>query len=254
MPDHSMPEDAALHADVAGHVLGILTPEEVMAFEAHLSGCAECRNEVAELSGLGELLAKAAPPVDVPRHLEDRTFAAIERAAEADEGRPPTVARSHVHHHRRRRTIELRTVLAVAASVLVLGAGIAVVRTVTEPKAAVAEVIELEAPPGRSGSAVARVRTTATGGTIEMEVSGLPQPPAGSFYECWLVAAQGDAPDRPNRVSVGTFTVDADGHAKVRWDFEADTAKFPRMGVTLEPPDGNPAHTTDRVLAAKRLL
>lgn len=251
MPDNSMSDNEALHADVAGYVLGVLEPDEVEAFEAHLADCAECRNEVAELSGLGELLAEAAPPVDVPSHLEDRTFAAIERAAEDDVAEPVTAVRPRPS---RRRTVELRRVLAVAATIVVLGAGVAVVRTATEPKPAVAEVIELEAPAGRSGSAVARVRTTATGGAIEMEVNGLPQPPAGSFYECWLVAAQGDSPERPNRVSVGTFTVDADGHANVRWDFEADTKKFPRMGVTLEPGDGNPAHTTDRVLGANRLL
>jgi len=248
-----MPDNDAVHADVAGYVLGVLESNEVEAFEAHLAGCDACRNEVTELSGLGELLAQAAPPVEVPAHLEDRTFAAIERAAEEDEAapRPAAVVRPR---ERRHRTIELRKVLAVAASIVVLGAGIAVVRTATEPKAAVAEVVELEAPAGRSGSAVARIQKTPTGGTIEMEVSGLPQPPPGSFYECWLVAAQGDSPDRPNRISVGTFTVDADGHAQVRWDFRADTAKFPRMGVTLEPGDGNPAQTTDRVLAAKRLI
>lgn len=246
-----MRDQESAHADLGGYVLGLLEADELVAFEAHLAGCAACRDEIAELSGLAELLDQAAPPVDVPSHLEDRTFAAIERAAEDDGVAVIPVADGA---RRRRRTVELRKVLAVAASIVVLGAGVAVVRTATAPEPAAAEVIELEAPAGHTGSAVARVHATSTGGTIQMEVKGLPQPPAGSFYECWLVAAGGDTPANPNRVSVGTFTVDADGRADVRWDFRADTAKFPRMGVTLEPADGNPAHTTDRVLAAKKLL
>ena len=110
------------------------------------------------------------------------------------------------------------------------------------------------APAGGTARAVATVRATKTGGVIEMEVDGLAPPPAGSFFECWLVAAEGDSVDRPNRVSVGTFTVDGDGHATVRWDFTADVAKFPRMGITVEPDDGNPVHTTQRVLGGSRPL
>ena len=252
------------HADLGGYVLGVLEPTEAAAFEQHLTECDACRAEVEDFSGLAALLEQAAPRVDPPSHLEDRTCAAIERAAEEDEeatvpARAPSTAPTAVpsleaQRRRRHRTIELRKVLAIAASVVVIGAGVAVLRTATAPKAAVAEVIELEAPAGKTGSAVAKVRKTATGGTIEMAVHGLPQPPAGAFYECWLVSGNGDTPAAPNRVSVGTFTVDANGDANVRWDFRADTGKFPRMGITLEPGDGNPAHTTDRVLGAKKLL
>ena len=51
-----------------------------------------------------------------------------------------------------------------------------------------------------------------------------------------------------------TFTVDGNGRATVRWDFTADVVKFPRMGITVEPDDGNPVHTTQRVLAGARPL
>jgi hypothetical protein len=138
--------------------------------------------------------------------------------------------------------------------VLLVGFGTAVVRETTRPAPAVAQVIELTAPAGGTARATATVRATSTGGVIEMEVDGLEPPPPGSFFECWLVAAEGDSVDRPNRVSVGTFTVDADGRASVRWDFTADVAKFPRMGITVEPDDGNPVHTTQRVLAGTRPL
>jgi anti-sigma-K factor RskA len=242
-----VPEHEHAHPDVAGYVLGVLEPEEAAAFENHLAGCTVCRDELAELSSLGELIGQATPPVEVPADLEERTFAAIARA-DADV-EPAVPAR------RRRRTFDLpRKAVAVAAAVVLFGVGLAVVRDATRPESAVAQVIELETPGGGPAHAVARVRTTPTGGVIEMEVEGLTPPPPGFFLECWLVSAQGDTIERPNRVSVGTFTVDDAGRARVRWDFTTDTAKFPRMGVTLEPDDGNPVHTTQRVLAAKSLL
>ena len=245
-----MPEHAHPNPDVGGYVLGVLEPEEAAAFEALLGGCDQCRHEVAELAGLADLLGQAAPPLDVPPDLAARTFAAVDAAAATT----APVDRKAARPARQPRMLPLRRVLAVAAAVVVVGSGVVVVREVRQPTAAEAEVVVLEAPAGHSGRAVAHVRTTATGGVIDMEVEGLAPPPPGSFFECWLVSAQGDTVDHPNRVSVGTFTVDARGNATVHWDFKADTTMFPRMGVTIEPADGNPAQTTDKVLAATRLL
>ncbi len=243
-----MAEETTPHIDLGGYVLGVLQPDEAAAFEAHLAGCRDCQRDLEELSPVAAVLEEAAAPVDVPPDLRDRTFAAVERAA-AEEA-PAPAARPR----RRRRTVEVRKVLAAAAAVAVLGAGAAVVRETTRPAPAYAQVVQLAAPGGGAARAVARVESTETGGVIEMEVEGLAPPPPGSFYECWLVAAGGDTVDRPNRISVGTFSVDDSGRAKVRWDFTADIEKFPRMGVTLEPDDGNPVHTTDRVLGAARPL
>jgi anti-sigma-K factor RskA len=233
-----MAEQSTPHTDLGGYVLGVLEPDEVAAFEVHLAGCTDCQRDLEELGSVPAFLAQAAPAVDVPPGLRERTFAAIESAATTP----------------RRRTVELRKVVAAAAAVLLIGFGTAVVRGATEPAPAGAQVVELTAPAGGTGRAVATVRATETGGVIEMEVEGLVPPPAGSFLECWLVAAEGDSIDRPNRVSVGTFTVDSNGRATVRWDFTADITKFPRMGITVEPEDGNPVHTTQRVLAGTRPL
>jgi anti-sigma factor RsiW len=78
----SMPELAPHpHPDLGGYVLGALEPAERADFEEHLAGCERCQAEVAELRGLPELLEQAAPPVEVPPWLRERTFAAVERAA-----------------------------------------------------------------------------------------------------------------------------------------------------------------------------
>lgn len=245
----SMAEQSTPHTDLGGYVLGVLEPEEIAAFEAHLAECPDCRRDLVELAAMPELLVNAAPPVDVPADLMARTFAAIDAAAALPEPAAPPKA-----HHRRRRTVELRKVVAAAAAVVILGAGAAVVRETAKPAPGSAQVVELTAPGGGAARALARVRGTATGGVVEMDVEGMAPPPPGSFFELWLVAAEDDSVDRPKRISVGTFNVDELGRARVRWNFTADMAKFPRMGVTVEPDDGNPVHTTDRVLAGTRPL
>lgn len=71
-------------------------------------------------------------------------------------------------------------------------------------------------------------------------MEGLAVPPPGGFYECWYVGA-GDTPAHPERVTAGTFTVGGDGAATVRMVTAADHRRFPRIEVTLEPADGDPA-------------
>jgi anti-sigma-K factor RskA len=245
MPEATHPE---FHPDLGGYVLGVLEPDEAEAFEAHLVTCAQCRTEVAELSALPGLLEQAAPPVEVPPDLRERIFAAIKREASGPAAPQPRRAKAR----KPRRVVELRRVAAVAAAIVLLGAALTVVRQVASPEPAVAEVV-LRSPTGGPARGTAEIRETDEGQRIDLEVADLPPTPPGYYYECWLVGP-GDTLEKPNRVSVGTFTVDADGRAKVRWNFAVDLARFPRMGVTLEPDDGNPAQTPDRVLAATRPL
>ncbi|BFV56268.1 anti-sigma U factor RsuA [Kitasatospora sp. CMC57] len=51
------------HLDVGAYVLGLLEPEEMAEFAAHLADCARCTAEAEELSGLEPLLAEYADAV-----------------------------------------------------------------------------------------------------------------------------------------------------------------------------------------------
>jgi anti-sigma-K factor RskA len=231
MSDHVVP-----HPDLASYVLGALAPAERKAFEQHLEGCATCRAEVADLEALPPLLDQAAPPIQVPVGLRDRTFAAVEQAAE---------------RVRRRRQL-LRVVagaVAVVALVAVFVGG--VVLSQVGPFADRGRVVAfaLTATDGGSARASATVREVPDGLDIEMEVTGLAPNPPGSVYECWYVGP-GDTLERPNRVSAGTFSVGADGRASLRMHSAADLRRYPAMGVTLERDGGNPARTGDKVLVS----
>jgi anti-sigma-K factor RskA len=224
------------HPDLGGYVLGALEPAERADFEEHLAGCERCQAEVAELRGLPELLEQAAPPVEVPPWLRERTFAAVERAA--------------AQQRRRRR---LRLTLTAVAACLVLVVAFVGGYTLSQvgPFADRGRVIAfaLAAPDGGAARATAKVRQVGDGLAITMEVSGLAPNPPGSVYECWYVGP-GDSLARPNRVSAGTFTVGADGRASLRMHSAADLQRYPAMGVTLERDRGNPARTGDKVLVS----
>jgi anti-sigma factor RsiW len=72
---------------VAAYVDGELGPAETGELEAHLAGCAACREQVAAERRLGELLA-ALPAVQPPGDFEARFWARVAR--ERDE--PPGLA------------------------------------------------------------------------------------------------------------------------------------------------------------------
>jgi anti-sigma-K factor RskA len=224
------------HPDLGGYVLGALEPAERADFEEHLAGCQRCQAEVAELRGLPELLEQAAPPVEVPPSLRERTFAAVERAAA---------------QQRRGRRLRLALTAAAACLVLIVAFAGGYMLSQVGPFADRGRVIEfaLAAPDGGAARATAKVRQVGDGLAITMEVSGLAPNPPGSVYECWYVGP-GDSLARPNRVSAGTFTVGADGRANLRMHSAADLQRYPAMGVTLERDRGNPARTGDKVLVS----
>lgn len=229
------------HVDLGGYLLGGLTAPERAAFERHLAGCAACRRELEELRRMPDLLGQAADRVDVPTGMEARVLGAIAREPRVGAVRPPA----------RRRRPPVRWALAAAAALAVAflaGLGLGHGLPGGQPAPA-AETIHLTAANGSDASGVATIRPAPTGTVIELSVRNLPPPPAGYFYTCWLVADDDTLPHQ-DRVSVGSFTTGRDGTASVRWDTAADLGRYPHLGVTLEPDNGNPLHQGPKVLAA----
>jgi hypothetical protein len=98
------------HTDVGAYALGLLEPADRQEFERHLAGCPECAAEVAELSGMRDLLTGIAP--------DEATGG---EPAEADV--VSLVQRQALAQRRRRRW---QAGLSAAACVALLAAGAAV--------------------------------------------------------------------------------------------------------------------------------
>jgi|GraSoiStandDraft_49_1057285.scaffolds.fasta_scaffold235831_1 hypothetical protein len=264
-----MPDRAAPHVEVAGYALGKLDHDETVAFEAHLAECAACRRELEELRGLPEMLARAAPPVRLPGTLRARTLAAVRQAAQeaADAGgeaagelrsaglrpapelvRPP--AEPARAEPRGRRAAWLAAVgrrpwlaAAVAAALVVL---LSIPASLLLNRPATSE-LALVAPDG--GAAKGRALVTRSNGmrTFDVRIEGLRPPRAGTLYELWAVG-DADTRQKPQRVSLGTFTVPVSGKVRLRAFTAAPESVYRKVGVTEEPDDGNPARQGPVVL------
>jgi anti-sigma-K factor RskA len=251
---HSEPDP-----DVTGYLLGTLSADEAAAFAAHLEGCEVCRRELEDLRRVAQLLDAMPPAVALPSTLEAQTFAAIEaaaaeaaRAGRREDSAPPTVVVPFATTPSRRRaprwTSPQLAITAIAAGIVAvacLGIGVKLASTKPTPLA----VEQLAAPAGGSARGTATIRATLTGVVIDMDVRGLAPSRPGTIYTCWLVG-RGDTLQHQNRVSVGSFVVGRSGTADVQWNTGADLHRFPTIGVTLEPDDGDPLHQGLKVLAA----
>ena len=197
-----------------------------------------------ELERVAALVGRAAPPSDAPpENLRERTIAAVERERDRAGGQPAPPKRPAPSRWRWR--WRLVPAFAAAAALAVILA------TVAGDPDPVGE-LELRAQlAGDGGRASAEVREIGIGRTIEFRSDSLMILPKGEFYELWFVGP-GDRPGRPNRISAGTFHPDADGRSNVSFTAAVDPAKYPRLSVTAEPGDGDPAPSRREVLSSRR--
>ncbi len=272
---HCTPEDIALAA------LGETLPAPDAA---HLDGCADCRAGVVSLQRAVHLLADQDPigppaPVPVPPRVWDAIAAetgvrsrpaslpqpvavlppprsgssavltapsattppaAAPPSTDPPSTDPPAAGSSPLPLRFGRRAARDRrprwaTGLAVAASLLV-GIGLGAVAVRQADTGRTLAVADLEPLPGWStaGAAVLLDRD----GELELRVD-LPAPPAGDgFYEVWLLG--GDA----GVVALGVLD---SGTGRYPVPAGVDLADFGTVDVSLEPWDGDPAHSADSV-------
>jgi anti-sigma factor RsiW len=98
----------------AAYVLGSLSPADRREFEAHLSGCPQCTQAVAELSGMPALLSK----------LDSQTVAAINDQTAEPPTAPNLLPSLMFTVRRRRRRTRLMTWSSAAAAAVLLTIGV----------------------------------------------------------------------------------------------------------------------------------
>ncbi|MEH3053390.1 MAG: anti-sigma factor [Patulibacter minatonensis] len=94
----------------------------------------------------------------------------------------------------------------------------------------------------RGAIAEASIFTATDGRTVDLRVSGLPQPRKGEFYELWVLG------EGKQMISLGIVRVDADGAADVRMPLPVSLRRFPVFDLSLEASDGNPEHSGHSIL------
>jgi len=101
---------SSVHTDVGAYALGLLEAADRQAFEEHLAGCPACTAELAEMSGMKDLLTDIGP-VEAP-------------AGEPTEAEVTDLVRRRALSQRRR--VRWQSWLAAAAAVVLVAVGVGV--------------------------------------------------------------------------------------------------------------------------------
>ncbi len=213
---------------------------ERAALEAHLASCPACREELADLrrvvSGIGVSLEGEEPPPDLRNKVMQVTKTAQARTL-------PFPARVP-------KRVVWPWLAAAAAVALIAASGWYIVTSRRASAALDARMnvinapdvvrVDLQAQPDAPGSS-ARAFMSKTRGMV-LIAEHLPALTAGRTYQLWVVTKQ--AP-----VSVGVFTVNADGSVTGVMPLSADATLNPvAVAVTIEPEGGVPSPTGPKVL------
>jgi Putative zinc-finger len=199
---------AELGHELGVYLLGASAPADRKAVEDHLSSCAGCRDELADLAGLPALLGRV-PPDDVEVLIRDG------EAAPPPE-QPLGALLSRIARRRRQRAVSM----AAAAAAVGLVASAAALHGLAGPAAGPAAAGSAPAGaitvrgsnPANDTSAVVKYAPRPWGVQLYVQVSGIPAGTRCSF----------DVTDSDGRESAaGSWTV-ADGYEKT-WYFASSS-------------------------------
>jgi hypothetical protein len=205
--------------DLPGLLLGELPPASAVAVDRHLAACNPCRRDLAavavassalrDISRLPFVQASDLPPLQLPA---------------AGPTRP---------QHRS------RWLLGAAAVLVALLLGVGAFTVGRDRDAGRGQTVALGAPAAGGATAEARMRGAGDDQIMTMTAQGLPRPPAGAYYEVWLVG------DGGQELPVGVLAPDGEGV----WSLPAEVAaRYRAIDVTLEPADGDPSRSDRTVL------
>jgi anti-sigma factor RsiW len=232
-----------IHALVGAYAVDALDDLERAAFERHLAECPACQQEVAglqEAAGLLGALSTTAPPPS----LRDRVLADITTVRPLPPAVEPPVVVTGAHAPGGRSRFRPRLLVAAAAALIALGGAVTVAQpwedessqtqlTAAE-RVAAAEDAETFTRTLDNGAEATLVRSRSLNEAV-LVTSDMPDAPAGSVYELWLVHDD-------QMVPAGLMT--GGDHEIV---LEGDPATANGFGITVEPDGGSDQPTSEPV-------
>jgi anti-sigma factor RsiW len=215
--------------DLPGLLLGELPPATAVAVDRHLAACDPCRRDLAAVAVASSALRDLSrlPLMEAPDLPPMRPPAAGPGGADL----PASVLR--------RGPRRSRWLLGAAAVLVALLLGIGGFTVGRDRDSGRGQTVALGAPAAGGATAEARMRGAGDDQIMIMTAQNLPRPPAGAYYEVWLVGDPGEA------FPVGVLAPNGEGI----WSLPADVAaRYRAIDVTLEPADGNPSRSDRTVL------
>jgi anti-sigma-K factor RskA len=213
------------------------------AEQSHLAGCAECRDELAELSRIVELgrnperVAHQLVPTEamwqsIQVQLATETPATTEAAAEPAPS-SPTVTELP------RRTPRPRSWLLVAAAAVVgLIIGVGVTTVAVRDRVEVTSSTALQALPGQTGQGTAELVNDRGRPELRVQIDAPPTP--DRYREVWLINTDGQ-----RMYTLGVLPDDGRSSYPLPPELAGQLQNFPIVDVSIEPYDGDPAHSRE---------
>jgi hypothetical protein len=239
--------------------------------ESHLLECAHCQSELDQLRAVVTTARSVQPddyPVAPPARVWDAVVAELGLV-----GRDPDVASDPepvpwgsdatgpsgsdttgsdgatsdapvVPLPAQRRSRRQSVLLAAAAGVvgLLIGVGVTAVATSGNDDLPVVASTRLTVLADDSRGGDAEVLSDGGGRVLELDVPTL-TPDSKGFYEVWLLDK-----DAKRLVSIGLLDLSQGTTARFPIPDDLDLATYPVVDVSVEPADGNPAHSGDSIV------
>jgi len=234
--------ETGIHELTAGYALDALDPDERSAYEAHLSDCGHCQQELASFWTTTEALAVAASGPEPSAALRERILADVR-------AEPQNVV---PFEPRRRRVAPVLGAVAAVAAVVALGIGLwasDLSSELDDTRAALArerEAAQLLVDPAAETVALqqgaGRLVVGADGQAV-LVVDGLEEAPAGKTYELWIVPGGDIAAASPAGLFPGEDGTEIVG-------LEGTLTAGDVVAVTVEDAGGVDAPTTQPIVAS----
>jgi anti-sigma-K factor RskA len=227
---------------LADRALGIadpLTAEE----QNHLAICTECRDELAELGRIADLSRHPEQLAQVPADAIWRSVqgelasqapdpARTEVAAEPQSSQPTVVELP-------RRTPRPRSWLLVAAAAVVgLIIGVGVTTVAVRDRVEITSSTALEALPGQTGQGTAELVSDRGRPELRVQIDAPPTP--DRYREVWLINTDGQ-----RMYPLGVLPDDGKATYPLPPALAGQLEGFTIVDVSIEPYDGNPAHSRE---------
>lgn len=232
-----MQDQIHVHDLLPAFALDCLDADEASRVAEHLASCAECRAELVAYQRVAGRLALGAPEAEPPDRLKGRIMARIQppQTAPARRAAPPRWQRAAAAWGL---AALLLLVVLVATNLWWWqrsgGAG---------PKGIGPAEMQVVAMAGtdRAPQASGTLLITANGEYGTLIVEDLPTLDPGLGYQLWLI-------HDGQRVSGGVFAVNDHGYGVLEISSPEPLSRYSAFGVTIEPEDGSPGPTGDKVL------
>jgi len=215
------------------------------AEEKHLDSCAECRDELAELSRIAELgrnpvrLAPQLVPTEAMwQSIQVQLVSQVTAPATTEPAAEPPPSSPTVTELPRRTPRPRSWLLVAAAAVvgLIIGAGVTTV--VVRDRVEVTSSTSLEALPGQTGQGIAELVSDRGRPELRVQIDAPPTP--DRYREVWLINTDGQ-----RMYTLGVLPDDGRATYLLPPELAGQLQGFNIVDVSIEPYDGNPAHSRE---------